>query len=144
MRGGRFGGRTGVTVVPFETGDDALSAACLPAAGSFLLVNDGDGDDRTELVPFVCIPAGVGRFGFVGIVGGGTAVTEMGAMFIDLTKRNGISKLFYGLGVSVGTQIGRAAKANEASSPGVLLDILSNDVEAQVEKTFVRESRSRL
>ncbi len=41
---------------------------------------DGDGDGREELTPLVWIPGGTGRLAFVGMVGGGTAVTETGAM----------------------------------------------------------------
>lgn len=80
MRCGRLGGRTGVTVMPFGAEDEAPNATAFPVTGGFLEVSDGDGDDRIELAPLVWTPAGVGRFAFVGMVGGGTAVTEMGAM----------------------------------------------------------------
>lgn len=81
IRGGRFGGRTGVTVIPLGPDVDAPpNATDLPVAGGFLDVSDGDGDDRMELAPLIWTPAGVGRFALVGMVVGGTAVTEMGAM----------------------------------------------------------------
>ncbi len=58
----------------------AVAAVCFALEGGRLAEREGEGDDLEELAPFVWMPGGTGRFAFVGMIGGGTAVTEMGAM----------------------------------------------------------------
>ena len=73
----RLGGRTAVTVAPFVL---TVIGGCLAVDGGFLADRDGEGDDVEELTPFVWMPGGTGRLALVGMTGGGTAVTETGAI----------------------------------------------------------------
>jgi len=54
----------------------------LALKGGFFAERDGDGDEPDATAPFVWIPGGAGRLGLGGrgMTGGGTAVTEMGAI----------------------------------------------------------------
>ena len=65
-------------VAPFVAAD----AGSWPLAldGGFFAERDGDGDDREAMTPLVWMPGGTGRLAFAGMTGGGTAVTETGAM----------------------------------------------------------------
>lgn len=66
-----------MTVPPLAA---AAFAECLALLGGFFADMEGDGDED-DMTPFVCIPAGMGRFvlGYGGITGGGMGVV-LGAM----------------------------------------------------------------
>ncbi len=81
---GRFGGRTVVAPPPLAVTN---VVGCFALDGGRFAEREGDGDDLEELTPLVWMPAGTGRLAFVGIVGGGTAVTVTGAIAAAVAAR---------------------------------------------------------
>jgi hypothetical protein len=72
--------RVGGRIMLFPLGRAEVEGWPLALDGGRFAERDGDGDDLDELTPFVWMPGGTGRFALVGMTGGGTAVTETGAI----------------------------------------------------------------